>query len=129
MGLARDWHTAAEAGQALHLALHDRLRSRRVTVAAALSEAQETKERALEGLMAILQLHDRDGRGHAVLVARLAIALADELGVDDEEMRLLRHGARLHDIGKIDVPASILAKPAPLTDQEYGHADTSTGRL
>ena len=119
LALARDWHNASVAQEGLHHALQDRLRNRRAAVAAALAEAQRTPEEALEGLMSILQLHERDGRGHATRVARLAVAMADELGYDDERLAVMEHGALLHDIGKLDMPASILSKPAPLDDSEW----------
>jgi putative nucleotidyltransferase with HDIG domain len=119
LALGRDWHNASAAQDGLHHALQDRLRSRRAAVAAALAEAQDTPESALEGLMAILQLHERDGRGHATRVARLAVSMADELGFDDDWLAMFEHGALLHDIGKLDMPASILSKPAPLDDNEW----------
>jgi putative two-component system response regulator len=117
--LARDWHCSAAAGEDLQQALKDRLRHRRVSVAAALAEAQASDETALEGLIAMLQLHDQDGRGHATRVARLSLALADELGVEDNALTSLERGALLHDIGKLDMPAAILSKPAPLSDSEW----------
>jgi putative nucleotidyltransferase with HDIG domain len=119
LSLGREWHHAAVAQEGLHHALQDRLRNRRAAVAAALAEAQDTPEDALEGLMAILQLHERDGRGHATRVAALAVAMADEIGFDDEALTVLEHGALLHDIGKLDMPASILSKPAPLDEYEW----------
>ena len=84
LALGRDWHNAAVAQEDLHHALQDRLRARRAAVAAALAEAQDTPEQALEGLMSILQLHERDARGHATRVARLAVAIGDEMGFSDE---------------------------------------------
>jgi putative two-component system response regulator len=119
LSLARDWHQAATAQEGLHHTLQDRLRTRRAVVAAALAQAQDTPEDALEGMMAILQLHERDGRGHATRVARLAVSMADELGFSDERLATLEYGALLHDIGKLDMPASILSKPAPLDDSEW----------
>jgi putative nucleotidyltransferase with HDIG domain len=119
LALGRDWHNAAMAQEGLHHALQDRLRNRRAAVAAALAEAQRTPEEALEGLMSILQLHERDGRGHATRVARLALSMGDELGYEESELAILEHGALLHDIGKLDMPASILSKPAPLDDHEW----------
>ncbi len=105
--LGRDWHCASTSAEDLHTALQDRLRSRRAAVAAALAEAQDTTEAALEGLIAMLQLHERNGRGHALRVARLAVALADELGFDDQRLEQLEQGSLLHDIGKLHMPASI----------------------
>jgi putative nucleotidyltransferase with HDIG domain len=119
LALGRDWHNAARAQEGVQHALQDRLRNRRAAVAAALAEAQRTTEEALEGLMSILQLHERDGRGHATRVARLAVAMADELGYDDDQLAVMEHGALLHDIGKLDMPASILSKPAPLDESEW----------
>ena len=130
LALGRDWHNAAAAQEELHHTLQDRLRSRRAAVAAALAQAQDTPEDALEGLMAILQLHERDGRGHATRVARLAVSMADELGFTDDRLATLEYGALLHDIGKLDMPASILSKPAPARRLRMaGDADASAGRL
>jgi len=70
-------------------------------------------------LITMLQFHERDGRGHAVRVARLAIAIGEELGLDDDALDVLEHGALLHDIGKLTMPAAILSKPAPLDDAEW----------
>jgi putative nucleotidyltransferase with HDIG domain len=120
LSLACDWHAAAAGTEELHEALQDRLRTRRTALAAALAEAQTTHVAALDGLITMLQFHERDGRGHSRRVARLTLALADELGVDDEPtMESLEHGALLHDIGKLDVPTSILTKAAPLDEQEW----------
>ncbi len=117
--LALDWHNAAMAQDGLHHAIQDRLRARRAAVAAALAEAQDTPEQALEGLMAILQLHERDARGHATRVARLAVAIGDELGLGDRELAVIEQSGLLHDIGKLDMPASILSKPGPLDENEW----------
>jgi response regulator RpfG family c-di-GMP phosphodiesterase len=119
LALGRDWHNAAAAQDGVHHALQDKLRSRHAAVAADLAQAQDTPEDALEGLMAILQLHEHDGRGHATRVARLAVSIGDELGFGDDWLAVLEHGALLHDIGKLDMPASILSKPAPLDEAEW----------
>ena len=119
LALGRDWHNAALAEEGLHHALQDRLRARRAAVAAALAEAQDPQQQALEGLMEILQLLERDARGHATRVARLAVAIGDEMGFTDEELEVLEQGGLLHDIGKLDMPASILSKPGPLDENEW----------
>ena len=120
LSLGRDWHAALEGAEELHSVLQDRLRSRRASLAGVLAEAQTTHEAALDGLISMLQLHERDGRGHARRVARLTLAVAEELGaVDDSDLLHLEHGALLHDIGKLDVPLAILTKSAPLDDDEW----------
>lgn len=120
LALGGEWHAAAQGDAELHQALQDRLRTRRASLATVLAEAQTTHEAALDGLISMLQFHERDGRGHSRRVARLTLAVAEELGVADESlMTRLEHGALLHDIGKLDVPTSILNKSAPLDDEEW----------
>ena len=56
---------------------------------------------------------------HAVGVARLSWLLGKELGVDEEALEWLVHGALLHDLGKLGVADEILKKPdALLTEEE-----------
>ena len=119
LALAGDWHASVASVEELHQAVQEQLQRRRVRVAAALAEAQRTAVDALHGLISMLQLHEHDGRGHAMRVASLAAALGDELGIDEEEMDQLEQGAYLHDIGKLAMPASILSKPAPLDEREW----------
>jgi HD-GYP domain-containing protein (c-di-GMP phosphodiesterase class II) len=52
-------------------------------------------------------------------VTELSIKLAQAMGMSDEAISHLRHGALLHDMGKIGVPDSILHKPDELTDEEW----------
>ena len=118
--LGVDWHQASIAADELQESLEHRLRARRADVAATLAGAQENIADALEGLISMLSLHERDGREHATRVSRLASALGDELGISGEALVDIERGALLHDVGKIDMPASILYKPAPLNDAEWG---------
>jgi putative nucleotidyltransferase with HDIG domain len=119
LALGRDWHSASASVGEFHHSIEDRLRSRRASVAAQIAEAQDSDADALEGLIAMLQLHERDGRGHATRVATLALAMGDELRLNERQLTRLQHGALLHDIGKLDMPASILSKPAPLDQREW----------
>jgi putative nucleotidyltransferase with HDIG domain len=56
---------------------------------------------------------------HAQRTALLARALARRSLLSEEEMRLVHLAALLHDIGKVAIPAAILDKPGPLTEQEW----------
>ena len=49
-----------------------------------------------------------------------AQAMAKRIGLDAERVSVLRLGALLHDIGKLAVPSSVLLKPGPLTEAEFG---------
>ena len=57
--------------------------------------------------------------GHCERVAGYAVALARELGLDEEEQTAIRIGAYLHDVGKVRVPHEILTKPGVLTAEEF----------
>jgi len=57
-------------------------------------------------------------REHCDNVARYALAIGLELGLAPPALRRLHRTALLHDIGKAEVPAEILAKPGPLTRAE-----------
>jgi HD-GYP domain-containing protein (c-di-GMP phosphodiesterase class II) len=69
----------------------------------------------------LLPLHQaldaRDG-GHSLRVTSIAEAFARALDWDDLRVRRVRLGARLHDVGKLALPDSLLTKPGPLTDDE-----------
>jgi putative nucleotidyltransferase with HDIG domain len=57
--------------------------------------------------------------GHCERVAGYALALARELGLDEEQQTTIRIGAYLHDLGKVRVPHEILTKPGRLTAEEF----------
>jgi putative nucleotidyltransferase with HDIG domain len=56
---------------------------------------------------------------HAQSVAELAERVGARLGMRGSELRTLRWGALLHDVGKIEVRREVLNKPGPLTDAEF----------
>lgn len=76
---------------------------------------------AIESLVFALETKDRYTGGHSRRVARIALALGNELGLSPDHMEDLRWGSLLHDIGKIAVDQDIQDKPDRLTDEEYEH--------
>ena len=66
-----------------------------------------------------IELRDHYTVGHTWRVTNFSVALADELGYDEEKLKEVEMGGVLHDIGKIGVPDAILCKPGKLTDDEY----------
>ncbi|HLT29391.1 MAG TPA: HD domain-containing phosphohydrolase [Myxococcaceae bacterium] len=57
-------------------------------------------------------------RGHSQRVADISVEIGRELGLTDLELRQLRYGGILHDVGKIGIVDAILCKQARLTDEE-----------
>ena len=87
-----------------------------------LESYRRLEERSLEAiasLNATVDARDPYTAGHSARVQRIALAVADELGVPDERREALRYGSLFHDIGKIGVPDAILGKPGALTTAEY----------
>ncbi|NTU70483.1 MAG: PAS domain S-box protein [Coriobacteriia bacterium] len=68
----------------------------------------------------VSEMRDPYTAGHQRRVAELATRIADELGLPDREIADIRMAALMLDIGKVAVPAEILAKPGPLTALEFG---------
>ena len=85
--------------------LFQRLEQTNVGIAAALAAALEAK--------------DSYTADHARSIADLAVLVGVKLGMTLEEVRDLRLGAILHDIGKIAVPDAVLNKPSALTTEEF----------
>jgi putative nucleotidyltransferase with HDIG domain len=63
---------------------------------------------------------------HSRDVVSLSLAVADALGLDARERRNAEFAALLHDVGKIRIPASIIDKPGPLSDDERIVIETHT---
>lgn len=84
------------------------------------SELVRAYSSTLEGWSRALELRDMETEGHSQRVTRMTVNMALKLGISNElELTHLRHGALLHDIGKMAIPDSILLKPGPLTEEEW----------
>ena len=73
---------------------------------------------AIDSLVRTIEERDRYTAGHSVRVRRYALALADAIGLPAGLRRQLSLAAKLHDIGKVAVPETVLNKPAALTPEE-----------
>ena len=80
-------------------------------------------ERALRSTVQVAstigEMRDPYTAGHEQHVSEIAVAIGAELGLDETQCDGLRVIGLLHDIGKINIPAEILAKPRRLSDLEY----------
>lgn len=68
---------------------------------------------------AATELRDPYTAGHQRRVGEIALSIARTLGLDEDTAQGIRIGGELHDVGKIAVPAEILAKPGRLTRAEF----------
>lgn len=70
-------------------------------------------------LVQALEARDQYTRGHSENVSRLSVRIGAALTLPPSDLQRLELAARLHDLGKIGVPDSVLLKPAKLTAEEY----------
>jgi PAS domain S-box-containing protein/putative nucleotidyltransferase with HDIG domain len=73
----------------------------------------------IETLASIVEVKDPYTSGHQKRVALLAVAMAEELGMDEEKIEIINTAALIHDIGKINLPASVLTRPGKLSKIEF----------
>ena len=73
-----------------------------------------------QGLVLAINTKDRYTKRHSEDVARYAVFLARQLGLDDAFIETLRVAGLLHDVGKIGIPDTVLRKPGRLTSDEFG---------
>lgn len=84
----------------------------------AMYELERSYDTTLEALGDALDLKDSETEGHSRRVTAYTIALARSMGVDPADMKTIKHGAFLHDIGKMAIPDAILLKPGRLDAAE-----------
>jgi diguanylate cyclase (GGDEF)-like protein len=70
-------------------------------------------------LSTALDVRDNMTHRHARRVARMSVAVAKEMGLDQQQVVEIEYAAALHDIGKIGVTDSILRKAASLDEAEW----------
>jgi HD-GYP domain-containing protein (c-di-GMP phosphodiesterase class II) len=72
-----------------------------------------------EPLVAALEEHAPGSREHADATSAYAFSIAVEIGLGREDCELIREAARIHEVGKLYLPAGLLAKqPIELTAAE-----------
>ncbi len=79
---------------------------------------QSAMDSTIQTLSTIVESRDPYTSGHQERVARLAVEIGREMGIDEEQCKAIRIAAVLHDIGKISVPVEILSKPKNLNKIE-----------
>ena len=95
---------------------------------AELRENVERLRKVMSGVIraidVIVETRDPYTAGHQHLVARLAAAIATEMGLAADTVEAIYVAASIHDLGKIYVPAEILSKPGRISDIERGFIRT-----
>jgi diguanylate cyclase len=77
-----------------------------------------TVQAQVEALAAAMDMRDRRTARHSEDVVALAKRVGALLELEDAALLELEFAARLHDVGKIQVPDAVLNKPGPLSPEE-----------
>jgi HD-GYP domain-containing protein (c-di-GMP phosphodiesterase class II) len=80
---------------------------------------KESFDSTIEMMVLTLDAKDPYTRLHSERVAAIAVDLAKSLGLDETDVHKIAYGARIHDIGKVGIPDSVLLKPGRLSEGEY----------
>ena len=84
-----------------------------------LTDELETAESILIALSNAIEAKDAYTEGHAERVAHYSVEIGKRLRLSPAEIRRLRLGGLLHDVGKIGVPEIVLNKGGPLSAEEW----------
>lgn len=84
-----------------------------------LNDSLENTESVLFVLAETVEAKDPYTEGHLSRMAGYASELARHIGLPHEMETALKYAGILHDIGKIGISEGILAKPGPLTKEEF----------
>lgn len=90
------------------------------------TELEQFQLEALERLAILGEFRDTETGEHTARVGDTCASIALSMGAESEWCERLRLAARLHDIGKVAIPDSILLKPGPLTPAEFEVMKTHT---
>jgi PAS domain S-box-containing protein len=104
IGVTRDITKRKEAEQALQKS-YQKLR--------------ETLIMTVNTLASTIEMRDPYTAGHQRRVTIIACAMAEEIGLTEEQFDGLRLAGMIHDIGKISVPVEILNKPGRISENEF----------
>jgi two-component system response regulator RpfG len=81
-------------------------------------EVEERERETLSRLARAIEYRDTGTSAYLERMAHIAGLIAEELGMFEDEVRMIEMAAPLHDMGKIAIPDAVLMKPGPLSEDE-----------
>lgn len=109
-----------------HLALkamREQLADQNAALAAEVARQTAALQDMLQATIAVMiqmaEIRDPYTAGHQQRVARLACAIARQMGLTDDQIRCIELAGILHDIGKIRIPTAVINRPGTLLASEH----------
>ncbi len=118
VGRALDWNAGQARVKAERRHFEAEIERRRHELADAFMRVEVASTATLDALLTTLDRCSPETYLHARRVARMAVMLANRLGLSGQSVTDIERGALLHDIGKVAMPGGILNKPGPLSEPE-----------
>jgi len=84
------------------------------------SSILDNYEKTLHALVDMIEERDTYTGGHSQRVADYSVKIAKEMGYEKEDIEKIYQAGILHDIGKMNIPDSVLLKPGKLDSIEFG---------
>lgn len=90
---------------------------------------QEMFNATVQTMALAVEIRDPYTAGHQTRVAALACAIAQKMGLPNDQVETIRYAGLLHDIGKIRIPAAIMNRPGKLlpVEREIIHIHPQVG--
>lgn len=84
-----------------------------------LMDLESNFQAMVQAFVKVVEAKDPYTAGHSERVMAYAMWVGEAMGLRPNELRTLRMGCLVHDVGKIGVPDSILTKPGALSSVEF----------
>ncbi|MDA3810014.1 MAG: DUF3369 domain-containing protein [Spirochaetaceae bacterium] len=89
-------------------------------------EIEDTQKEIITTLGEVVETRSRETGNHVKRVGAFSALIAEKIGMDNDEVEILRSASPMHDIGKIGIPESIINKPEKLSFDEFEVIKTHT---
>jgi two-component system, cell cycle response regulator len=114
------WMPSEAATETLALNLADeRMYADKAGRSSSSRSGSSASRQVTDALLQVITEQDAQLDEHVERVAVLSGAVAEALGQPEHEVQRIRVAAKLHDVGKTAIPATILDKPGPLDEREW----------
>jgi putative two-component system response regulator len=84
-----------------------------------LTQELDSAEEMVFSIARTVEARDEGTGDHCDRLARLAVKLGERLNLEGEDLKALKRGGYLHDLGKVGIPDAILLKKGRLTEDEW----------
>lgn len=98
---------------------HGEVEDKNRQLSAVVKQVEQSLHTAVETMIRAVEVKDPYTAGHSERVRQYSVWMGEHLSLSAYEIRILSHGARIHDVGKIGIPDAILTKPTGLTESEF----------